>query len=303
MTVSKRKRIALFTRNLVAQGFDTDAAMLAWEMMERDAVKGPHGSVARYVREALDSDITDVHVSVVANDFHFPFEHKAGVANWLDLCEDLQPDVTVFNGDVLDCTSISSFPKPPGTPSLQREIDASRAFLEDWRERCPCGEGIFTEGNHEERIIRLVTNNPGLYDLKALRLPELLGLDELNISWADYMDPVQVENLTVIHGDVVRKHAAYTAKATLLDGGYKHVMVGHVHRFGVYSKNGHALGRQTAWENGCMCDIDQADYIKGTPNWTNCFSVVYQRGLDLQVVPVMLHKDGSFVFEGRIFSQ
>lgn len=244
---------------------------------------------------------------VIFNDVHIPFHHKQGCQNVLQFCEDMQPDHVVINGDFLDCYSVSIFPKEPGMPNLQSEIDEGAAFLKDLRRRCPDAEMDYLEGNHEERLKRLVKQQHSLYGLRALTIPSLLGLDKLNIRYHAYKHPVNFGArgiLTVVHGHKVSKHSAYSAKAHLLDDGYQNVIIGHTHRMGFYYHDGH-MGRRRAYENGGLFDKQKLDYVVG-PNWQMGFCVVYLREDDpdfLQVHPIEMTDSGSFVWNGKVYGK
>lgn len=247
----------------------------------------------------------DIQTIVIFNDVHIPFHHRSGCKNVLKFCEDFQPDNIVINGDFLDCFSVSIFPKNPGGPNLQDEIDEGREFLEDLRQKCPEAVIDYTEGNHEERLKRLVKSQHSLYGLKAFTIPHLLGLDKLDIAYHPYKHPVDFHEglLSVVHGHRVSKHSAYSAKAHLLDDGYQNVIIGHTHRMGSFFYSGHS-GDRRAFENGGLFDINQLDYVVG-PNWQMGFCVVYllRDNPDfLQIVPIeMNNEDGSFIWEGRLY--
>lgn len=235
--------------------------------------------------------------TVVANDFHVPFHNENGVDSLFNFCEDFQPDNIVINGDFLDCFSVSSFPKRPGKPKLQNELDVGITLLEDLSSRCPTAKKYYLDGNHEKRLERLITNNSGLFNLNALTITSLLELDRLNYEYHKYMDPIKIGNLAIVHGDSSSKHSAYTAKKMLLDYGFKNVIVGHTHRLGQYFQTGFN-GRKRAVENGGLFDKDQQDYC-AIPNWQNGFCVVYQDENDpdfLQIDLVEMTDDGTFIY-------
>lgn len=275
---------------------------------KRAGLEAPTTYLADNVEEAVLRRNThvdsDVHTLVVANDFHVPWHSKNGVAAWLKFCKDLQPDVIVINGDFLDCHSISSFPKYPEHMLLQDEIDIGVEILEQLRRFCPLSEIWYTEGNHEERLKRLIKEHPGFYRLNALKLENLMGLDRLGIEYRGYKKPVQIRNVSVVHGDKVSKHSAYSAKATLIDNGYMNVIHGHTHRMGWYNHTGH-MGRRRGYENGGLYDMSKVDYLV-QPNWQTGFCVVFQRDDKpdyLQINPIEMDFDGSFVWQGKVYGK
>jgi predicted phosphodiesterase len=237
---------------------------------------------------------------VVANDHHIPFHNTRAVDAWLQFCEDEQPEYIVLNGDFLDCVSISRFPADPEKPLLQEELDMGIEILSDLRQACPDAHIFYLEGNHEERLSRLVKEEEGLFNLDALKLPNLLSLDEFDIEYKEYMEPMILDDLSIVHGDLARKHSAYSAKGTVQDYGFKNVIIGHTHRIGWYMHDGHQ-GRRRGLENGGLFSKEQAEYMKGPTNWQNGFCMAYQNsGEDfLQIHPLEMTDDGEFIWKGK----
>jgi predicted phosphodiesterase len=243
---------------------------------------------------------------VIANDFHVPFHNVAGVQNWLDMCRDIQPDIIVINGDFLDCYTMSSFQQAPGMPKMQDEIDEGLVILEELRRNCPVADIHFTEGNHEERLRRIIKREHGLYGLRSFTLESLLEFDRLRIKFYQYGVIVKINELAVYHGEVVRGHAGYSARGELEKGGYKYMVTGHTHRLGWYNQKNRVRNNQ-ALENGGLYDIKQCEYMMN-PNWQNGHCVIFQgegsTGDEItQINPVYMQYDGSFVWGGKLYTQ
>jgi len=238
--------------------------------------------------------------SVSLSDVHIPFEDKKALASIEEFLVDTQPDDLILNGDFIDAYSISSFPTDPRKPLLQEELDQARAYLERWRKKLPNTKIVYLDGNHDQRAQRIKHANTGLYGLRCLEIPNLLDLSSLDIDYYEYMDPYQIGEMVFVHGNRISKHSAYSAKATITDGGFPNVMIGHVHRMGMYVHTGYE-GTRRAYEQGHLCDVDQADYISN-PNWATGFGVVYHDSSD-QLIDVRLVgiTDGRFIFNGKIY--
>lgn len=249
-----------------------------------------------------ESEFNKCEKIVAVNDFHIPFHNRNAVKSWLAFCEEESPEYVIINGDFLDCFSISSFPKRPNGPQLQEEIDIGIKILEELREVCPDAEIHFLEGNHEERLERLVKEKDGLYDLKAIKVSNLLELDRFDIEYHAYMEGLDIGDLTIVHGDKVRKHSAYSAKGTILDDGYKNVVIGHTHRMGWFMQDGYT-GRKRGLENGGLFDKKLIEYDRGPTNWQNGFCIAYQnKELDfIHLNPIEMTDEGQFVWKGDIY--
>jgi hypothetical protein len=84
------------------------------------------------------------------------------------------------------------------------------------------------------------------------------------------------DELLVLHGDLVRKHAAYSALGHAQKW-HSSVMHSHTHRMGSSLERIPAVGNRPeqvrrAYEIGCMCDLNPS-YVSA-PNWTNGFAII-----------------------------
>lgn len=245
-----------------------------------------------------------IYTILVFNDVHIPNHNEAAVRNVFSLCEEIQPDHIVINGDLMDCYWLSSFPKEPGVPDFQAELDLTIEFLEDLRAIAPTAKIDYLEGNHEERLKRRLKEMKAFYSLRSLTIPGLLFLDDFDITYHKYKKPLDFNGkaLSIVHGHRVSKHSAYSAKAHLLDEGYMNVIIGHTHRMGMYYHSGH-IGRRRALENGGLFDKNKLDYVVN-PNWQNGFCLVYLREDNpdyVQIEPVEMQDDGSFIWAGKLY--
>jgi len=80
----------------------------------------------------------------------------------------------------------------------------------------------------------------------------------------------------VLHGDLVRKHAAYSARGHA-EKWHSSVMHSHTHRLGSSMERVPSVGTRSeavrrAYEIGCMCNL-QPSYVSA-PNWTNGFAII-----------------------------
>lgn len=233
-------------------------------------------------------------VVAILGDFHVPYQDSAAVKVALKIVKDVQPDEIVLNGDIIDFYSVSGYLKDPSRiNTLQPDIDKTRALIGHMRhDIAPEAKFTYTEGNHENRLKRLLLSKaPELYHLRALTVPELLGLDEEGIK---YLDNYQVADMNFIHGRIVRKYSAYTAKAASEQWG--NVIQNHTHRLGAHYRTDHK-GRFCAYENGCLCSMN-VEYIHGQPDWQHGFSIMtLERGL-IGVEQIQI-RDGVAFFRGR----
>lgn len=130
------------------------------------------------------------------------------------------------------------------------------------------------------RLERYLKKHPELYSLDVLKLPNLLGLDKFNIEYKD--KGFKLGSLKIIHGDMVRKFSAYTARGEL----EKHDSSGissHTHRGSAYFYR--TPERYLAWfESFCLCDLNP-EYID-EPNWQQGFLYGYIEKDSFAVTPI-----------------
>ena len=218
---------------------------------------------------------------VVLSDIHFPYHDDKALKAVYKFLEQHPVDTIILNGDILDFYDVSSFDKDPDRiNSLQKEIDMAQKFFKKLRGLNPKAKIIFVKGNHEDRIERYLKKHSELYSLNALKLPNLLNLDNYIIEYKD--KGFKLGSLKIIHGDMVRKFSGYTARGEL----EKHDSSGissHTHRGGVYYYR--TPERYLAWfESFCLCDLNP-EYIS-EPNWQQGFLYGYIEKDSFAVTPI-----------------
>lgn len=233
------------------------------------------------------------------SDIHIPFHDEQSLNNVFDCIVNTQPNYIVLLGDILDCYSISRFCKRPDRMrNLQDEINLFYNIMRDLKKELKNTEIHYVLGNHENRLERLLLENPGLFGLKILEPQNIFRLNELGIFY--HKTKVKLNDFIYYHGDVVRKDSSYSAKAEFLEHKMQNGVSGHVHRLGSYY---HTYEKQvTCWfENGCLCKID-ADYLNDPDkaNWQQGFTVIdtYDNINQATQVPI---NNNKFCFDGIIY--
>lgn len=238
---------------------------------------------------------------LVLNDLHGPYADQQLLALVLRFAQQLRPaiDSVVLLGDIADCGSVSRFPGEPKDPRLSRlqtELDFDRALLRRIRSLFPRQRMWWFLGNHEHRLEKyLLQKAPALYGMFDIGC---LAKD-LGMTVVPYRGLRAIGHLTLLHGETIRAHSAYTARAVYDQLGTS-VMFGHTHRGGSYYRTD-ALGvTRGAWENFCCCKFD-LPYLTTPPNWQQGFSLVDvdegKRGrFHVTPIPVVQHE---FMYGGQ----
>lgn len=249
------------------------------------------------------------YTSIHYGDVHFPHHSESALAILYAITKELQPNLIVCHGDLVDATKLSQkFEQDPqNTTTFQDELKDAGRHLGIMASLAPDSERWYILGNHEDRLRRLVWNlcktlpEHQLFQLptirEALRWESLLGLGDSGFELIEGKR-VLFDKLVLKHGDMVRQQSAYTARGEL-EKYQKSGISGHTHRRGVFEKRD--LNGFHAWfEHGCLCDLDPA-YVTD-PNWQQGFVVVTWSAdrSHFGVEEVRIH-DGVAMFRGRLF--
>jgi predicted phosphodiesterase len=209
----------------------------------------------------------------VLSDIHYPFEDEKAIRLVDAFLQDYQPDVVVYNGDIADCYSVSSYGKAPGKVStIQEELDYTRLKLEERKHALPNVKNwYYLEGNHENRFKRLISKDaPSLAGLKGCSFHEALGIDELGITWIPDHEELWIGSLLFVHGFLARKHSGASARGHFEKYGCS-LIVGHCHRLAMGYRRTKS-GNHCLIENGTLCDFD-IEYMK-FPDWQQGFTTI-----------------------------
>jgi hypothetical protein len=249
--------------------------------------------------------------ALIYGDTQFPFQDDAALNIVRQISIDVVPDVLVHIGDLVDCYSISDYDRDPRRQfTLQDEINMARQHLVLMRVTNPQARFHLYEGNHEDRLRRMLWRLKGtateLMNLdiiqRELTWPRLLGLDQLGISFYAYNGkqagvPV-LPKFSVIHGNIVRKFSGYTARGEMEKYGRSGAS-GHTHRLGVHYHQNHS-GNYCWFETGCTCKIDP-EYVQN-PDWQQgCVIATFDPETGaFSPEPVYIH-NGLAVWRGKIY--
>lgn len=199
---------------------------------------------------------------ITLGDMHVPFEDKEAVKCAFAFCKQQQPAIIITH-EWHDFYPISRFNKDPRRINdLQLEIDKVGEYFKKLRKLCPDSTIIFLESNHLRRLKRFLWGvSPALVSLRCLAIKNLLEIKKYNVKFGKNFT---FREVLFKHGDVIRRHSAYTARAEFEREGMS-TMTGHTHRLGqgYYTRRG---GVYTSNECGCLCDLSP-EWFEGVPDW------------------------------------
>jgi predicted phosphodiesterase len=227
------------------------------------------------------------------SDVHFPEEDPRVWRGFVDFCADLQPAEIILGGDILELESCSSHGGVARPAHLIEEITYARARLDELQAAAPSSKITFLEGNHEDRLNRIVVNMLPTLD-GALDLPSLLQLKERGIAWHKFGHVVRRGSVAFVHGWWSPQHHA----AKMLRELGESVVYGHTHRSQMFCKGG-PRGPRAAYGMPCARDLD-APWMKGRPSgWTQGWGLVELDDAGRYQVHVIHAVDGRAIFAGR----
>ena len=220
-------------------------------------------------------------------------------------------------GDMINATTVSSYGVPAEYGiSLMDEIKEGRAVLEETvykaREANPDVKIRLLEGNHEYRLTKYLDKHAqeiaGLQEAdgdKTISLPRLLGVKELGIEWIPYWKDEKIANkANILHGNIVRSKAGYTAHA-YLDRYGDTTLAGHTHRLALVGRT-IAGTEKFGIETGSLCKREmKVPYMRPRQSdWQQGFAIV---GVDKrnvlypEAIPIINGRAGmgGMLFDGR----
>jgi predicted phosphodiesterase len=234
---------------------------------------------------------------VVLSDIHIPFEDSDALNAAINYTRAFKPDLIILNGDVLDCYALSSYTKDPENAWATVAVERDRGLIVQRTCREITPNVIWLGGNHEVRWDKAISHELEHPSPRGKAVLEVLAGGEISpqraferffvasgVTWKPYGWRVELANgnLVVTHGFRLSAHSAYSARMHLERLGVS-VIIGHTHRMGAYH-NANLRGKQGAWENGCLCDMNP-EYMQ-FPNWQQGFSTVTVNGDRFHVTQV-----------------
>jgi hypothetical protein len=229
-------------------------------------------------------------------DIHFPLQDKKALAVAVKAHKLLNPDNTVFLGDVLDCSIFSSHANKTIAESQtydfkKVEIDPANELL-DIVQKNTKKNTYLLEGNHEWRVERWAANNnrvgESIYDLISPKAT--LSQGRKNFTYIPYTPvsgnmsnflqiapnnkKMKTGGLVAIHGWSHAKHSSYRH---LELSRTQSILHGHVHRQ-------QSIATRDPWHNrvikafcpGTLSVLQPLYAHGGTPtDWVHGFAIIY----------------------------
>lgn len=241
-----------------------------------------------------------------------PFHDEKAMSVALQIVKELQPDIIINIGDMLDLAEYSRFVGEASfARTTQASIDRAHEFLAQQKAASPSAKIVLFEGNHDRRIDTWIKKNamqsfglrPGGTPPEtwpSMSIPALLNLDALGVKYIEgypagsyYIN----DRLKVKHGDKTGKRGTVANK--IVSDEQVSTITGHTHGLEmVYHTVDTQRGPRTRFGStlGCLCRIDGA--VPSTKGSTDSFGRPVKRYEDWQQgIGVVTYLDGDNPFD------
>lgn len=236
-------------------------------------------SLIKDIESQID-DVNDIERVLVLSDLHIPFHKDKEILNIIK--ENSNVNLIILAGDILDCFSVSSFPKEMHIP-LYEELKIASSFLKKIDRLTPNTKKIVFRGNHEFRFKRYLAKFQS--EFSPLVSDDILEILKNGLTYRDYknrkriIEPLSdnyeiIDSWYYIYKDLVLAHPTNFSKIPMrtcvstydyfknqgID--FHAIAIGHTHKAGTLIHGGTLL-----CELGCLCE--QMDYANnGNVNYT-----------------------------------
>ncbi len=247
-----------------------------------------------------------------------PFHDRRVLDLALQISESEQIDHISFGGDCLDLSEWSDKfkPEPEFFWTTQPALIEWAWWLHEFRKAKPKAEIKELEGNHDERMPRLiVAGMRQAYRLKpvdeltlppSLSVPRLLALHELGVEYVDgYPDNGYFlnKNVYITHGDIVRGAPGGTANAFTQRQAFTTVFA-HVHRREQVARRLTTSGGDlvySAFCPGCACHVDgRVPGSTSKSQWQQGIAVIEYNDNEENIIPIGI-SEGRMMYNGKVW--
>lgn len=250
-----------------------------------------------------------------------PFHDRQAILSLLRVSEEVNPDVIVYLGDIVDFSEWSDkFVRSPEFYWMtQPAIIEAAWWLGKFTQTQPQShEAYMLEANHELRVkTHLVNHASAAYGLKAaneldapdlMSVERLLGLSQMGIQYVQNYPNNYVQlnnNLRVIHGNIAKSQPQATARSLVERSAYS-VIFGHIHKREMASKTifyENKTRTVSSYCPGCLCDITgKIAWASAEEQWQQGAFIVDLYENDQFVVNPVIIENGNAYYNGKVYS-
>lgn len=220
--------------------------------------------------------------AIIGSDFHiWPGDPSTCLRAFKKFVADIQPNIVILNGDVMDFPRISRHPQNwESAPDPQEEIEAAQDHLNDITQACSKRtRRLWTLGNHDARFESMIANSAPQYrGVKGVHLSDHFA------GWEKAMSCFINEGLE--GGATMVKHrlkgGMNATRANALNAGVS-VVTGHLHSQNVRPLSDYNRFDRYGVDTGCVADKEHRafSYTEDGPlDWRSGFALLtYKDGV------------------------
>jgi hypothetical protein len=246
--------------------------------------RGTTSSTTAPIDDSGDFPILRLAVSpgdriLVFHDVHFPIHDPAAMDVVVEAAQVLGCTTAIADGDIFDYNAVSKHRKSAVQAiqygSLAAEGESGREAMQAIRAAVP--HCIYKRGNHEERLDRVVDDNPGLLGAMEWWTPIADAVDGWDCLPGDPI--IKAGPVSVFHGhELSGSISANPARAVLSRYPGQNTVAGHNHQVDSATTPTMRDGKQVVhgcWFGGHLSDPRKQDYaIAFKHRWQQALTVV-----------------------------
>ena len=206
-------------------------------------------------------------------DVHVPFHQPKPIEAAIQEFQKEKVDGILLLGDFQDCAAVSWWKQ--AQRKFSKELELSIDMLDFIRGEFPDAMIVYKPGNHEYRLPNYyVTHAPELVESPVAAMEAVIGFEERNIEFLDYLQMVFAGKLPLIHGHEIRltSRAVNPARGLSLKA-KTFCACAHFHTTSQHTTK-NLLGEDiTTWSFGCLCDLNPDFYPYGN-EWNHGFGII-----------------------------
>jgi predicted phosphodiesterase len=174
----------------------------------------------------------------ICSDIHFPFHCDYSLNKCLEHFEKENVDAIYLNGDILDCYSISRYPKEIRVDIVE-EFDIARTFFELLRQTFKNIPIYYKFGNHEDRYEHYLAQNAPSLMIEQTELKHLLNFYDYNIIHIKSKQLARYMDFDILHGHELQSGmgSPINPARSLFAKRMKNTIVGHHHITSYWKEN------------------------------------------------------------------
>jgi len=256
---------------------------------------------------------------LILSDIHSVYFDERNLGAALAVLSENEFDRVYLNGDVLDCQSLSKFPKEvhedfgqkfsTWESFLYEIMDTRKNILRPLRKAARDTDIVYrTFANHEARYLNPKSDSTALAEIRkveeklgarARNLHDLLDLGRYEITIDKKQDSILFGEVLIIHGE----RATVTAPRANMYDAFQSVISSHTHRLGIYRHTTRGGKRLFAGETGHLrSEGDKVEYAKKPPDWQAGYATLERNGygdIDFNQYPII---NGRTEYNGTWYS-